>query len=110
MILPPLPRRDHRSGDGLQREQRAGDIDRKQPVVARTCDLDDRRKIEQRSVVDQDVDAAGASLDRACTALSIEALVGDVEVHGRGGTAQSRGRLLARRQDRCRRSPPGAFA
>jgi hypothetical protein len=27
MILPPLAARDHRPGDGLHREQRAGDID-----------------------------------------------------------------------------------
>ena len=57
--LAALAARDHRARRRLQREQRAGDVDREEPVVARPRDLDDRREVEQRGVVDQDVDAAG---------------------------------------------------
>jgi hypothetical protein len=44
--------------DGLQREQRAGDIDVEDSAGSPRVDLDDRCGGEDRRIVDQDVDLA----------------------------------------------------
>ena len=60
MILPPLPRAIIACRHGLEGEEQALDVDVEDLVEARPRHLDDGRHVEDRGVVDEDVDAAAA--------------------------------------------------
>ncbi len=81
---------DHAPGHRLQREQRACDIDRKQPIIALAGDLDDRRGVEQRGVVDQDIDPAERPF-RVADSRVDRVLTRYVELDGQRTVADRRG-------------------
>ena len=55
--LAAIPARDHVARDRLHHEQRPRHVHRKQLVIARPRDVHDGRKIKQRGIVHQNVDA-----------------------------------------------------
>ena len=78
MILPPLPRWIMRSATRLQREEQAFHIDGEDPVIAFLGDLLDRRHVEDRGIVDENVDTAGF-----CLHLGDQRLIDSIRVTSR---------------------------
>jgi hypothetical protein len=72
------PARDHALGRRLEGEEEALDVDGEDPVVAGFGHFDDRAHVEDRCVVDENVDAAPALNDALDRSLDRRSL-GDIE-------------------------------
>ena len=77
-------------------KKHARHIDAEQPVIAVAGDLDDGRHVEQRGIVDEDIDAAAALFDFGNGAVD-GSLIGHVEANGKGGRANGLCGLLGAR-------------